>query len=142
MDKWTNQFGTQDNWKNENPWSRFGERPLEELPTKQHCLKIGPNWPNQQCCLAGSSKTAPRIVFFQLSWVSIIHFMWNPLLLVPSHFLGILFQSYPVWRLTLLLKLNLSTQLFFSLMNPFLLFLQATLLKITLIAKNKHLTHF
>ena len=27
-------------------------------------LKIGPNWPNQQCCLAGSSKTAPRILIF------------------------------------------------------------------------------
>jgi hypothetical protein len=42
-----------------------------ELPAKQHCqsspytyLKIGPNWSNQQCCLAGSSKTAPRILIF------------------------------------------------------------------------------
>ena len=26
-------------------------------------LKIGPNWPNRQYCLAGSSKTAPRIFF-------------------------------------------------------------------------------
>ena len=27
-------------------------------------LKMWPNWPNQQCCLAGSSKTAPRIFNF------------------------------------------------------------------------------
>ena len=47
-----------------------------ELPVKQHYqssqpnyLKIGPNWPNWpnwQCCLAGSSKTAPRILFFSI----------------------------------------------------------------------------
>ena len=38
-----------------------------ELPAKQHCqssLRIGPNWPNRHCCLAGSSKTAPRIFIF------------------------------------------------------------------------------
>ena len=29
-------------------------------------LKIGPNWPNRQCCLAGSSKTAPRIFIFSI----------------------------------------------------------------------------
>ena len=44
-----------------------------ELPAKQHCqsspytyLKIGPNWPNRQCCLAGSSKRAPRIFIFSI----------------------------------------------------------------------------
>ena len=43
---------------------------LLELPAKQHCQsstftsKIGPNWPNWQCFLAGSSKTAPRILIF------------------------------------------------------------------------------
>ena len=46
-----------------------------ELPAKQHCqsspftsttiyLKTGPNWPNWQCCLPGSSKRAPRILIF------------------------------------------------------------------------------
>ena len=30
-------------------------------------LKIGPNWPNWQCCLAGSSKTAPRILIFSIA---------------------------------------------------------------------------
>ena len=27
-------------------------------------LKLGPNWPNRQCCLAGSSQRAPRILIF------------------------------------------------------------------------------
>ena len=30
-------------------------------------LNIGPNWPNWQCCLAGSSKTAPRILIFSIA---------------------------------------------------------------------------
>jgi hypothetical protein len=30
-------------------------------------LKIGPNWPNRQCCLAGSSKTASRILIFSIA---------------------------------------------------------------------------
>ena len=41
-----------------------------ELPAEQHCqtyLKTGPNWPNWQCCLAGSSKTAPRILIFPIA---------------------------------------------------------------------------
>ena len=25
------------------------------------------NWPNQQCCLAGGSKTAPRILIFSIA---------------------------------------------------------------------------
>ena len=43
----------------------------------QHCLacqiihssasKIGPNGPNWQCCLAGSSKTAPRILILSIA---------------------------------------------------------------------------
>merc|ERR1711894_738018 len=39
-----------------------------ELPAKQHCQSspFGPNWPNWQCCLAGSSKTAPRIFIFSI----------------------------------------------------------------------------
>ena len=30
-------------------------------------LKIGPNWSHRQCCLAGSSKTAPRILIFSIA---------------------------------------------------------------------------
>ena len=30
-------------------------------------LKIGPNWPNWQCCLAGNTKTAPRILIFSIA---------------------------------------------------------------------------
>ena len=39
-----------------------------ELPAKQPIyLKIGPNWPNRQCCLAGSFKMAPRILIFSIA---------------------------------------------------------------------------
>ena len=43
-----------------------------ELPAKQHCQigpftkKIGQNGLNWQCGLAGSSKTAPRILIFSI----------------------------------------------------------------------------
>ena len=30
-------------------------------------LKIGPNWPNLQFCLTGSSKMAPRILIFSIA---------------------------------------------------------------------------
>ena len=49
-------IGIHANWKNQNPVCRFGALPIQRI-----CLKIGPNWPNWQCCLPGSSKTAPRI---------------------------------------------------------------------------------
>ena len=29
--------------------------------------QIGPNWPNQQCCLASRSKTAPKILIFSIA---------------------------------------------------------------------------
>ena len=44
-----------------------------ELPVKQHCQsspftsKLGPNRPNWQCCLTGSSKRAPRILIFSIA---------------------------------------------------------------------------
>ena len=47
-----------------------------ELPAKQHCLfgQFGLIWPSfevngldWQCCLAGSSKTAPRILIFSIA---------------------------------------------------------------------------
>ena len=44
-----------------------------ELPAKYHCQsspftsKIGPNGLNWQCCLAGSSKMAPRILIFSIT---------------------------------------------------------------------------
>ena len=37
-----------------------------ELPAKQHCQENGPNGLNQHCCLAGSSKMAPRILIFSI----------------------------------------------------------------------------
>ena len=44
-----------------------------ELPAQQQCQsspftsKIGPNGLNWQCCLAGSSKTAPSILIFSMA---------------------------------------------------------------------------
>ena len=49
---------------------------------------------NELLCLKNAvylvaPKRLPGFWFFQLPWVPIIHFMWYPLLLVPPHFLGI-----------------------------------------------------
>ena len=37
------------------------------MPIQPIYLKIGPYWPNRQCCLAGSSKIAPRIFIFSIA---------------------------------------------------------------------------
>jgi hypothetical protein len=37
------------------------------MPIQHIDLKIGPNWPNWQCYLAGSSKMAPRILIFSIA---------------------------------------------------------------------------
>ena len=37
------------------------------VPIQPIYLKIGPNWPNRQCYLAGSSKMAPRILIFSIA---------------------------------------------------------------------------
>ena len=39
----------------------------KDRPIQPFYLKIGPNWPNRQCCLAGSSKTAPKILTFSIA---------------------------------------------------------------------------
>ena len=69
-----------------------------ELLAKQYCLsslfisKLGSNWPNRQCYLAGSSKMAPRIFMFLIilgaKYVSYVKFIATYALT----FLGILFQ--------------------------------------------------
>ena len=53
--------------KNQNPWGRFGA-------TSQTALPIQPIWPvfevdglDWHCCLAGSCKTAPRILIFSIA---------------------------------------------------------------------------
>ena len=37
------------------------------MPIKAIYLETGPNWPNWQYCLAGSSKTAARILIFLIA---------------------------------------------------------------------------
>ena len=94
-------ISTQSNWKNQNSGSHFGATCIIALPIQPIYRKNGPNGLNWQCSLAGSSKKAPPgFWFFQLPWVPIIHFRWNPLLLVPPHFCVYHFrisQSGPVW---------------------------------------------
>ena len=41
--------------------------PVSRTVEKMKTLKTGPNWPNRQCCLAGSSKRAPRILIFSIA---------------------------------------------------------------------------
>ena len=68
-------------------WGRFGATSYTALP-------IQPIWPifevnrlDWHCCLAGSSKMAPRIlIFFQLPWVSIIHLSLISLRPKPPNF--------------------------------------------------------
>ena len=61
--KWI--FGTQSNWKNQNPEGRFGATSYTELPIWPIYQEIRQNGLNWQCCLViGSSKTAPRILIF------------------------------------------------------------------------------
>ena len=63
--KWI--ISTHVNWKNQNLGGRFGATSWTALP-------IWPIWHNfevngleWQCCLAGSSKTAPRILIFSIA---------------------------------------------------------------------------
>ena len=50
---------------------------LPALPIQPIYLKIGPNWPNRQCCLAGMQlqKGSQDFDFLRLPWVPIILFM-------------------------------------------------------------------
>ena len=59
--KWI--IGTHGNWKNQNSGGRFWATSYTALPIQPISLQ---NWPNWQCCLAGSSKTAPRILIFSI----------------------------------------------------------------------------
>ena len=63
--KWI--IGTNSNWKNQNPRNHFGATCKTALPIRPIYWKNGPNGPNWQCSLAGSSKTAPRILIFSIA---------------------------------------------------------------------------
>ena len=62
-------IGTHCNWKNQNPGSHFGAYQLK------------------------STADLANLVQFSGKWAGLAVPMWNPSLLVPTHFLGILFQS-------------------------------------------------
>ena len=55
---------THSNWKNQNPWSRFGATWKTALPIQPIYRENGPNGLNWQCSLAGGSKAAPKILIF------------------------------------------------------------------------------
>ena len=60
-------MATHGNWKNQNPGCRFGATSWTALPIQPIHRENGPNGLNWQCCLAGSSKTAPRILIFSIA---------------------------------------------------------------------------
>ena len=51
-------------WNNQNPGSHFG---VTSTTNPAHLPQYWQNWPNRQCCLAGSSKTAHRILIFSIA---------------------------------------------------------------------------
>ena len=53
--------------KKSKSWEPFGSYQLNSMPIQPIYLKIGPNWLNRQCCLAGSSKMAPWILIFSIA---------------------------------------------------------------------------
>ena len=61
-----------------------------ELPAKQHCQfsPFGPifevNGLDWHCCLAGSSKTAPRILIFLIAMGAHYSFELNSINLIPT----------------------------------------------------------
>ena len=63
--KWI--IGTHSNWRNQNLGSHFGATRKTALPIQPIYGKNWPNGLNWQCWLAGSSKTAPRILISSIA---------------------------------------------------------------------------
>ena len=53
--------------KDQNPGGCFGATSQTALPIQPIHQENGSNGLNWQCCLAGSSKTAPRILIFSMA---------------------------------------------------------------------------
>ena len=53
--------------KKSKSWGPFWSYHLTALPIQPIHRENGPNWLNWQCCLAGSSKKAPRILIFSIA---------------------------------------------------------------------------
>ena len=77
--KWI--IGTHGNWKFQNPGSRFGATSQIALPSQPIHQKNEANWLTWQGCLAGSSKTAPRIL--KISIVMGADY-WSELIFMPT----------------------------------------------------------
>ena len=73
---------------------------LELQSAKHHCQsspftnKTGPNWSNQQCCLAGSSKKAPRIFIFSIALsAKYLVILWEIHCCLCPHIFGVYYFS-------------------------------------------------
>ena len=53
--------------KKSKSWVPFWSYQLNSTANLAHLPQIRANWSNWQCCLAGSSKTAPRILIFSIA---------------------------------------------------------------------------
>jgi hypothetical protein len=53
--------------KKSKSWGHFGAIRKTALPIQPIYRKNGPNGLNWQCCLSGSSKTAPRVLIFSIA---------------------------------------------------------------------------
>jgi hypothetical protein len=82
--------GQMNNWnpwqlKKSKSWGPFWSYQLDSTANSALYLK---NWPNWLCCLAGSSKTAPRILFFSIDLGAKYSFYVKSIATYTPQFLG------------------------------------------------------
>ena len=63
--KW--RFGTHGNWKKSKSWGPFWSYQISSTANSAHFARFLVNGLNWQCCLAGSSKTAPSILILLIT---------------------------------------------------------------------------
>ena len=63
--KWI--IGNHGNWKKSTSWGPFWRYQLNRTAIIAHLPQNWANLPNPQCCLAGSSQMAPRILIFSIA---------------------------------------------------------------------------
>ena len=86
--------------KKSKSWEPFRSYQLNSTANPAHLPQIWPNFEvnelDWQCCLAGSSKTAPRIIIFSIVLGAEYLSYVRSIATFALTFLGLLFQSYPV----------------------------------------------